>query len=70
MALCIMVKHHHPDLICSNVPEVLRFVQIKANKLNKLCCHVLFRENSLSPGKASKQAILVESFSNFTVVNF
>lgn len=33
----------------------------------KPCCHVLFREDRLSPCNPSKQAVLVQSFSKWTL---
>ncbi|MEE6525370.1 hypothetical protein FKM82_025322 [Ascaphus truei] len=66
-----MAKHLHFGLVCPKdiVPEVLWFVQMQLCK-PKPCCHVLFREKRLSPGNPSKQTILVQSFSNCTVMNF
>jgi len=66
----LWLKHLHISLICPKdiVPEVLRFVQMNLCK-PKLSCHVPLRENRLSPGNPSNQAIIFQSFSNCTVIS-
>jgi len=65
MVLCITAKHLHFGIIFPKdiVPEVVVCSP-------KLCCRFLFREKKLSPGSPSKQAILVQPYSNCTVMNF
>lgn len=70
VALCIMSKPFHFCLVCPKhiVSLVLWFVSMRLHK-PKLCCHVYFREQGLSPSNPLRQAILVQAFSNYTVMN-